>query len=84
MTTEQLREVIDAQPFAPFALRLADGRSINVPHKEFISVHPRGRTAVVWNERGAGNIVDVMLVTNIELSPPKERSGGGNGAPSKP
>lgn len=67
MTPEQLQNVYDAQPFQPFQLHLADGRSLEIPHREFLAIHPRGRTAVVFRPDGSFNIVDVMLITGVEV-----------------
>jgi hypothetical protein len=42
MTSAQLHEAIHAGPFRPFNLHMGGGRSLNVPHREFISISPRG------------------------------------------
>jgi len=34
-TANQIREVVRAQPFRPFIIHLADGRTFDVPHPEF-------------------------------------------------
>jgi hypothetical protein len=70
MTTEQLRAVHKATPFRPFTIRMADGRSFNVAHPDFISVSPAGRTVVIYNQDDSASIVDLLLMSEIELSPP--------------
>jgi hypothetical protein len=67
---ENLREVIHAAPFRPFALCLADGTRVNVPHPDFIAHPPGGRTAVVVGTDESLQIVDVMLIAKIEIGPP--------------
>ena len=37
-TPENIREVVRANPFKPFCLHLADGKSMRVPHPDFILV----------------------------------------------
>jgi hypothetical protein len=77
MTMEQLRHAHQAQPFSPFALYLADGKSFEVPHREFLS-YSDGRTAIVHEAGGNWNVVDLLLVTRLEFSPPQSmRSGNG-------
>jgi hypothetical protein len=78
MTIEQVRNVYNAQPFQPFVLHLADGRSITVPHREFMATAPSGRTVVVLQPDDRMNIIDLLLVTDIEIMPlskatPKKR-----------
>jgi len=67
MTVEQLREVHHALPFRPFTIHPADGKSVPVPHSEFMSISPTGRTIVVQGENDKLNIIDIRLVTQIEV-----------------
>ena len=69
VTIEQLRATQRAQPFVPFTLRLADGRSYTIEHPDFISSHPQGRTVVVYQRGTNGDleIIDLLLVVGIEV-----------------
>jgi hypothetical protein len=67
MMIEQLRSLYNAQPFRPFTIHLADGRSIPVRHREFILTVPSGRTIVVCQPDDSLNIIDLLLVTDLEL-----------------
>jgi hypothetical protein len=64
MTIAQLRAVHQARPFRPFINRLADGRAFSVPHSEFLSHSPTG---IVYHEGDSFSIVDLLLVTEIEV-----------------
>ena len=66
MTVEQLREMGDARPFRPFRLELADGRSLDVEHPEFLMRSRSGRTIVVSKPNDTFEIVDLLLVTSLE------------------
>jgi hypothetical protein len=66
MTIEKLR---DAQPFQPFVLHLADGRSIPVAHREFVASAPSGRTVTVYQTDDTLKVVDLLLVTDLEIKP---------------
>ena len=72
MTIEQLRNLYNAQPFRPFVIHLADGREVPVHHREFIMAVPSGRTVVVCQPDDTMNIIDLLLVTDVELKPPTE------------
>ncbi len=67
MTIEQLRAVHRAQPFRPFTLELADGQKVQVPHPEFLAFSRSGRTVFVANEDDAVKIIDLLLVTAIQV-----------------
>lgn len=67
MTIDQLRNVYNAQPFRPFVIHLADGRQIPVHHRDFIMAVPSGRTLIVCQPDDTVNIIDLLLVTDLEL-----------------
>ena len=67
MTTDQLKNAWKAQPFRPFILHLADGRQIRVVHPDFLSRSPSGRTVVVHQPDESFNVIDLLLVTDLEV-----------------
>jgi hypothetical protein len=67
MTSEKLRELWKAEPFHKFTIHLADGRQIPVLHREFLMISPSGRTAYVSQPDDSMNIVDILLVTDLEV-----------------
>lgn len=69
MTIEQLRSFYQAQPFRPFLIHLAAGRAIPVMHREFMLTVPSGRTVVVAQEDDTLNVIDLLLVTDLEIRP---------------
>lgn len=69
MTVEQLRNAHRTRPFQPFTIHLADGRHFHVPHPEFLSYSPSGRTAIVHHADDTFSIIDLLLVTELEVHP---------------
>jgi len=69
MTIEQVRNLYNSQPFRSFAFHLADGRAIPVLHREFMMMSPSGRTVYVTQPDESLNIIDLLLVTDLELQP---------------
>jgi hypothetical protein len=67
MTVQQLRETWRAQPFRPFTMHLADGREIRVEHQEFLMLSPSGRTVIVYQPDDSHNVIDLLLVTDLEV-----------------
>ena len=67
MTIEQLRNVHHAEPFQPFTIHLADGRNFLVPHRDFLSHSPTGRTIIVHHQDDSFSILDLLLVTELEV-----------------
>lgn len=75
MTAEQLRAMREANPFRPFTIHLADGRTLSVPHRDFVSQSPSGRTIIVYQSNDAFSIVDLYLVTELEVQAPADSGG---------
>jgi hypothetical protein len=67
MTVERFQQTLSAKPFRPFTIHLADGSSIPVMSPEFVSPSPSGRTLVVWEPNDRMNILDLLLVTKLEV-----------------
>lgn len=76
MTIDKLREFYSAEPFCPFVFRMPDGRKIPVHSREFILPAPSGRTVVVFQPDDTMNIIDLLLVSDLEVAP-VTKSGNG-------
>ncbi len=74
MQIRELQSMYRAQPFRPFVMHLADGRSTRVEHPELMALSPTGRSAVVYGKDGAFEVIDVMLVTSLGVSDGRPRS----------
>ena len=64
-----LRELHEARPFTPFTLSLADGRKLNVPHNEFLSFFPSGRSAILTHGDESFTLIDLLMVTTVDVKP---------------
>ena len=65
MTTDQLRARIAARPFVPFVIHMADGRSAEVRHPEWVA-YAGGRVGVVMKPDETFEVVDLLLVPSLE------------------
>jgi hypothetical protein len=70
MTIEQMRATREANPFRPFTVRLSDGRSFRVPHRDYLSMSPSGRTVIIYEADDSCSILDLPLVTELTMDPP--------------
>lgn len=68
----KIREALHAQPFRPFWIHLADGGRLPVQHGDFVALDPAGREMVVCLPDSRRHLVEVMLVTRLEV---KARNG---------
>jgi hypothetical protein len=76
-----LREALLQRPFEPFAIRLADGRSVEVRHPEFLAVGKR--RAILIQEDDSCLWLEPLLVVSIDWPGRGSKPKGGNGTPKK-
>jgi hypothetical protein len=51
----------------PIRFHLADGREIQVPHGEHLSLQPGGRMFSLWTTDGAFEIFNLTMVTSMAV-----------------
>lgn len=64
MNIAGVRETLHKQPFVPFVMRLADGRSLAVPHPDFVALTPR--RVIVGAEDDSWSIVEPLLIVSLD------------------
>jgi hypothetical protein len=69
MTAAELRRHINARPFRPFTIHVADGRAIPVAHHDFILVSPSGQLVDVFQPDDSHDILTMVFITGISFGP---------------
>ncbi len=67
MTVEQFKSFLHADPFRPFTIHMADGRVFMVKHRDYVSRSPSGRTVVVHDEDDSFSVLDLLLMSELEI-----------------
>jgi hypothetical protein len=67
MTIEQFQETLHQVPFRPFLIRMADGRSFDVRHRDFVARSPSGRSIIVYHGDDHYSILDLLLMSELEV-----------------
>ena len=70
-----VREALRKEPFQPFSIRLAPGRSIAVNHPEFVAVGPR-RIIVVAADN-SWSVVEPQLIDSPDYDSDGDGDTGG-------
>ena len=71
-----IKEALHRQPFEPFSMAIADGRSLPVPHPDFVAVHPR-RIIVIAND-GSWSVIEPLLVASLDYETNPKKGGNGS------
>jgi hypothetical protein len=75
MAIEQFKATLHLQPFRSFTIRMVDGRSFDVAHPDFVAQSPSGRTVVVFQKDESYSVLDLLLMSELEVSSSNGRSG---------
>ena len=67
MKIDEVRRLLRVQPFRPFLIHFADGGRIAVKHEDFVALAPTERELIVYQPNGDYQIVDVLLVTRLQV-----------------
>ena len=81
MDIDGVREALHREPFEPFLMRLADGRSLEVRHPEFVAVGRRRIVVITDDEVESWSAIEPLLIVSLDSIPRK--SEGGNGTAKK-
>ena len=79
MDLNSIREALHRQPFKPFAIRLADGRTVPVGHPEFVAIG--SRIIVVVAHDNSWSAIEPLLIVSIDYA--SADSAGPNGSGKK-
>jgi len=69
MRAEFLYDTIHAEPFRPFTISLADGKTFQVTHPDWIGFRQGSRTAAIFWETDRVTLIDVGLITSLDVEP---------------
>ena len=64
MDIQGIREALHRQPFEPFSVRLANGRSLPVPHPDFVAIGPRRIVVVAADD--SWSVVEPLLIVSLD------------------
>jgi len=78
MLIHEFDELLEAEPFQPFRILTADGRSLRVKSREFAWHAPASRIIWVASGRGEGRVhmIDLQLVTQSVIETDNGRGKG--------
>ncbi|MCP5518995.1 MAG: hypothetical protein H7A45_17265 [Verrucomicrobiales bacterium] len=69
MTRSQIESAIQAG--TPFSLRMADGREYAVPHRDYISLSPKGTFVTVYDDEERFVVLPLLTMTGLASGAPE-------------
>lgn len=74
MQAEEIRQFLNAVPFVPFSVHMANGRKFLIDHPELAMFSTRKRYLVVGLPNDAIALADLSLATHLETQPRVNKS----------
>ena len=68
MTRKVLQKAMTHKPFRRFAVRLTDGRLLQIKNEHTAAVHPKANTMVVFEDDGGYRIIDIALISELRTA----------------
>jgi hypothetical protein len=78
MDIDGVRQALHRQPFEPFVIRLADGRSMPVRHPDFVAAGKRRIVVVGADDRTS--MIEPLLIVSLDTLPKKGKGRDGKQA----
>jgi hypothetical protein len=72
-----VREALRREPFEPFMIRLADGRSVEVKHPEFVALTPRRIIVIADDDVGSWSVIEPLLIVSLDYRSTTPKGGNG-------
>ena len=66
MITEELRDLLHAEPFKPVRIVLGDKQAFTVTHTNYLAVSPDRQSVVLYDERGRMRIINAQQIKLVE------------------
>jgi hypothetical protein len=77
MITDEIKELLRAEPFKPIRIVLSDRQSFTVSHIDYLMVSPDRQTVVFYDQQGRFKIINapqIKLVEPVEKRRPRASS----------
>ena len=74
MTRSQIEAAVERN--LPFTLRMADGKQYHVPHRDYISLPPRGAFVVVYDEKEHVFVLPLLTMTGLTYQSQSSKAKG--------
>ena len=64
---KDIRKLIEAQPFAPFTIFLADGAGLHVPTVDHVAIPPTEGRVFVFGDDDSYTVISPLLISRVNV-----------------
>jgi hypothetical protein len=65
--TADIRRLMNAAPFVPFTIHLADGNKLRVPTVDHVAISPTGNRVIVFADDDTHDVLSPLLISRLTI-----------------
>jgi hypothetical protein len=65
--TDEVRKLMNAEPFRPFFVKTSDGKQYRVRHPDFVAISPKGGRVTVYADEETSTTLSALHIVAVEL-----------------
>ena len=71
--TDEVRRVMNAEPFVPFFVKTSDGKQDRVRHPDYVAISPKGGRVSLYEDEETTTILSALHIMAVEKMPARAR-----------
>ena len=72
--TDEVRRLMNAEPFVPFLIKTSDGKQYRVRHPDFVAISPKGGRVTVYDNEETSTMLSALHIVGVEEKPVRSRA----------
>jgi hypothetical protein len=64
--TDEVRRLINAEPFVPFLIKTSDGKQYRVKHPDYLAISPKGGRVTVYADEEVSTMLSALHIVAVE------------------
>ena len=65
--TDEVRKLMNAEPFAPFFVKTSDGKQYRVKHPDYVAISPKGGRITLYDDEETTTTLSALHIVGVEL-----------------
>ena len=72
--TDEVRKLMNAEPFSPFLVKTSDGKQYRVKHPDYVAISPKGGRVTLYDDEETTTTLSALHIVGVELQRTRARS----------
>jgi len=64
--TDEVRRLMDAEPFKPFMVKASDGKQYRVKHPDYVAISPKGGRISLYDDEETTTTLSALHIVSVE------------------